>query len=292
MMPRTLLERWLVQEMARSTIQCDECSDQLLINKTRIIERVGTSWDDDNSDRIDKLAADLATEPYTVQRTLERSKHGAHYLIHKWTLLGESVETNGGLDDLQIKTCYDLMGIDHVYRNGSRQVPSGTDTDALRSLVAREVSRHRLNLERTLNARSDSEKDMAQLSIVKQRDSETKALRSDQSRARRRFSWALETLLMLQNGADASTLIDPDSKKPVAAGPPPSAVPDPSPPAPPPQPQPSPQPTPASPPSPSLPPLPAGCPNEVKDMLLVAAGAILSKTATPSCDEPGPPPTA
>ena len=126
------------------------------------------------------------------------------------------------------------MGIDQVYRNGSRQVPPGTDGAALRSLIAREISRHRVNLERTLNARSDCEKDMAQLGIVKRRDPETKALRSDQSRARRRFSWALETLRMLQQGADAATIIDPDTGRPVAAGPPASAVPEPRPAAPPP----------------------------------------------------------
>ena len=173
--------------------------------------------------------ARLPTDSYNVQRALARTKHGALYIIDKWTLLGESVESNGGLDDSQIQTCYDLLGIEHVYRNGCSRVPPGTDAPGLRALIARQISLHRANLERTLNARSDAEKDMAQLGITRYRDSQTLGLRSDLNRARRRFSWALETLRLLQQGADASSLIDPHTGKPVAAGPPPSAVPDPRP---------------------------------------------------------------
>jgi hypothetical protein len=295
--PRTGLERWLVFEMARSSVQSDEANDQLLINKVRVIERVGTSWDDDNEERIDKLGSRLAADPYNVQRALARCKHGALYLVGKWTLMAEAVESNGGLDNLQIQTCYDLLGIEHVYRNGSRQVPEATDLESLRGLFAREIGRHRGNLERTLNARSDSEKEMAQLGIVKRRDTETRAIRSDLNRARRRFSWAMETLQRLQNGADASTIIDPDTGKPVAAGPPASAVPEPRPAAAPPAPALSATVTVTAPPppatAPSLPPLPEGCSDEDKDMWLVAAGAVLSKSATPRCEEEtGRPPTA
>ena len=164
--------------------------------------------------------------------------------------------------------------------------------EALRALVTRQISLHRLNLDRTLNARSDAEQDMAQLGLARYRDPETKGLRSDLNRARRRFSWAMETLRLLQGGADAATIIDPDTGQPVAAGPPPSAVPDPRPAAPPPAPVPAPQPAPASPPSPLIPALPAGCSEEAKEMWWVAAGAILSQSATPPADEPGPPPTA
>ena len=87
--PATSLERWLVFELARSSVQCDEASDQLLINRMRIIERIGTSWDDDNDAFSDRLGARLSADPYNVQRELARSKHGALYLIHKWTLLDE-----------------------------------------------------------------------------------------------------------------------------------------------------------------------------------------------------------
>jgi hypothetical protein len=266
----------------------------LLINKVRVIERVGTCWDDDCSERSDKLGARLPTDPYNVQRALLRTKHGVLYLLDKWTLLGEAIESSGGLDDIQLQTRYDLLGIEQIYRNGCSLVPPGTDAVALRALVARQVSQLRASLERTLNARSDSEKDLAQLGLARFRDSVTRGLRSDLNRAHRRFSWALDTLQMLKKGADAATIIDPHTGTPIAAGPPPSAVPDPNPPkaSAPPQPQPSAQPAPAAPPSPPIPPLPAGCSEEVREMWMEAAGAILSKSASPSGDEPGPPPTA
>ena len=145
--PCTSLERWLVSQMAISSVQCDESNDQLLVNKVRIIERVGISWDDDCAERSDKLGARLPTDPYNVQRALARTKHGALYIIDKWTLLGESVESNGALDDLQIQTCYDLLGIEHVYRNGCSRVPPGTDAPGLRALIARQISLHRANLD-------------------------------------------------------------------------------------------------------------------------------------------------
>ena len=43
----TSLERWLAIEAARSSVQIDECFDQLRIDKVRVIERVSTSFDDD-----------------------------------------------------------------------------------------------------------------------------------------------------------------------------------------------------------------------------------------------------
>ena len=131
--PGTSLERWLVSQMAISTVQCDECDDQLLVNKVRIIERVGTSWDDDCTERTDKLGQRLAADPYNVQRALARTKHGALFLIEKWTLLGEAIDSSGGLNDEQIQTCYDLIGIEHVFRSGCSRVPPGTDAVALRA---------------------------------------------------------------------------------------------------------------------------------------------------------------
>ena len=140
-LPRTRLEEWLVFELARSSVQCDECNDQLLINKLRVIERVGISWDDDCTERIDKLGERLHKDPYHIQRALARTRHGALYLIDKWALIDDSIVTNGGLDESQFETVHDLLGIEHVYRNGCRQVPAATDAPALRAVVAREVGR-------------------------------------------------------------------------------------------------------------------------------------------------------
>jgi len=299
----TSLERWLTLELGRSSFQVDECVDQLRIDKVRVIERVGTSFDDDCAERSDRTAARLHEAPSRNQRALARTKHGALILIDKWILLGDAIDSERGIDEALRQTAYDLLGIDHVFRHGTSRVPAATDVIGLRSLVEREVGRHRLNLERSLNARFDSEREMAQLGLARFRDSTTNSLRGDLNRARQRFTWALETFRSLKNGADASTLIDPYTKKPVAVGPPLAAVPSRGRPAasasPPPQPQaqaqasPEPAGAPASPPSPPIPPLPADCSEERKEMWWVAAGTVLSQSATPGCDAVGPaPPTA
>jgi hypothetical protein len=289
--PVTSLDKWLVFELARSCVQADKASDQILLDDLRVIERVGTSFDDDASERIDRLGSRLARDPYNVQRALSRSKHGALYSIERLSWLDDAVQTNGGLDEEQRQRMFDLLGIEHVYRNGSRKVPAGMDVEGLRALIDREIKRYRSSLKQTLNARSELEKEMAQLGIMKVRDSETRALRSDLNRARRRFSWALETLQRLQAGADPATITDPDTGKPVAAGPPAAAVaavmPTSSPAAPAAAPAPATPEREAAAEQPGVPPIPAGCTDEDKTMWLVAAGAILSKSATPPSDEPG-----
>ena len=146
-------------------------------------------------------------------------------LIDKWMLFGDAIDSERGIDEALRQTAYDLLGIDHVFRHGTSRVPAGTDVKGLRSLVEREVGKHRSNLQGSLNARIDSEREMAQLGLARFRDSTTNSLRGDLNRARQRFNWALETISALKNGADVSTLIDPYTKKPVAVGPPLAAVP-------------------------------------------------------------------
>ena len=298
-------EEYLVRELARSSAQDDKCAEQIIIDDLRVVERVGTSWDIDNCTRIEKFGTKLKESPEVVAGVLGRCKHGALYMIEKWSHIDDILTTNGCLDEPQRQACYDLLGIDHVYRNGNPKVPAGSDAQGLRALAARETARHRRNLEGMLNGTDATEKKMAALGIVSVRDSASKLLRADQNRARRRFSWAMKTLNELRAGADPASIIDPESGKPLAAGPRPTAV---KPrahqtpaAAPPPTSTSTPTPPVAAPPPPEaspaaslppLPPLPEGLSAEGKEMFLVAAGALLGKTAASPADETGPPPTA
>jgi hypothetical protein len=276
--PVGALEEYLVREMARSSTQDGKCAEQLEVDGLRVVERVGTSWDLDKSARVDKLGTKLAESPRLVAGELGRTKHGALYLINQWSALDEAIATNGGLDEPQRQVAHDLLGIDHAYRNGSRQVPSGTDAPGLKALVPRVLGRHRDNLERTLNACDTAEHKMAMLGLVSLRDATSRLLRADENRARRRFSWAMDTLWMLRAGADPAGIIDPDTGKPVVPGPRPTAVREKAPAAaaPPPEPEPERAPSPA----PSIPPLPEGISVDAKEMILVAAGSFLVETAT------------
>ncbi len=113
------------------------------------------------------------SRPSKFQRALARTKHGALILIDKWTLLGDAIDSERGIDEPLRQTAYDLLGIDQVFRHGFNRVPAATDVVGLRALVQREVEKHRLNLERSLNARSESEREMAQMGIARFRDTTT-----------------------------------------------------------------------------------------------------------------------
>ena len=213
--PRTLLEEWCVREMARGTVQKDLASDQLLINLRLAVERAGSSrWEDDRREQAEKLAKRLPTEPYRVARALARSKYGALYLIDKLTALGDVIATNGGLNDSQRDALLDALGIDHVVRDGCK-VPAGNDGPGLAAVVEREKARLEASVERSLNDRDRSEQRAAMIGIVRQHDEETRRLKSDKSRAQRRYNWAWKTFLQVQAGVNPATIIDPETGKPV-----------------------------------------------------------------------------
>ena len=212
---RSLLDSWLCLEMARASVKIDVAHELLTINLERVLGRVETHWDEDAAAREDRRAKGLQDEPYDVARELGRSKHGTLILISRWEALGEAVAANQGLDEAQIQMAYDLLAIPKVLRNGSRQVPAANDAPALSALVNREIGRHRTNLERSLNAADESDREIARLNIVKQRDSVTRGLKADLHRAERRFTWAEEAFHRLRQGEDPSTIIDPDTKAPI-----------------------------------------------------------------------------
>jgi len=100
--PRTLLERWLVGQTAMGTVQSDLANDQLTINASLAVQRVDTPrWVDDRREYCEKLGQRIGKAPCRIAGELGRSKYGALYLIDKLTSLGESIASNGGLDDAQ-----------------------------------------------------------------------------------------------------------------------------------------------------------------------------------------------
>ena len=151
-------------------------------------------------------------------------------------------------------------------------------TPALLALVSRERARLQARLEYTLNARDEATQGMALLGIPIDPDANTRRLRSNESRAHRRLAWALSTFERLRQGAAPSSVIDPETRQPLAAEA--EAVPAPAPaparPAPPPPPPP-----PRAPSRPPLPPLPVGCVGEDREMLLLAAEALRAFMASP-----------
>ena len=290
---RSLLDSWLCLEMARASVKICVANELLTINLERVLGRVETHWDEDAAAREDRRAKGLQDQPYDVARELGRSKHGALLLISRWEALGEAVASNQGLDEAQIQTAFDLLAIPKVLRNGSRQVPAANDAPALLDLVNREIGRHRANLARSLNAADESDREMARLNIVKQRDSVTRGLKADLHRAERRFTWAEDAFHRLRQGVDPSTIIDPDTKAPIKPDAP-TSEPEPAPAA---AESPPPPTTPTSPESQTESPqrpLPKDCSDADAEMLWIVGDTIEgqfrpSGAGQPPTDEPGPP---
>ena len=300
--PRTLLEWWLVTQIARGTVQSDLAADQLLINISLALGRVETRWADDRREQAEKLGQRLAKSPARIARELGRTKYGALYLIDQLTSLGESIASNGGLCDEQRDCLMDVLGVAPVFRNGCRKVPAGSDGPGLAAVVEQEKARLSTKLERELNVRDQQEQDAARLGIVKRDDLETRKLNNYQGRADRRVKWAWQVLGEVRAGVDPATIIDCETGKPINpeahASPAPEAVP----PAPePPPPTPPPPTSPASEPPPSaypMPPIPEGYSGEEREILLLVGEAFLRSQAPSGAEElladepsgePGPP---
>jgi hypothetical protein len=294
--PRTLLERWLVRELARGSVQTDFAADRLLANLPLAVERVDNRWADDRREEAEKLGNRLSKAPYRIARALARTKYGALYLIDKLTSIGESITANRSLDAEQRDYLFDVLGVDPVLRNGSLKVPAANDASGLARVVENERARLSLKVERELDARDQAEQNAARLGIVRSYDQETRNLRSDERRAQRRYDWAWSVLGQVRRGVDPSTIIDPETKRPInprASAPP---APEPAPPAPPPPTSP-PAEAPSS-PTFQMPPIPEGCPEDVKEIFLLLGAAFQgarkrTDDETPPSDEPsgepGPP---
>jgi hypothetical protein len=289
------LQQWLVGQLAMGSVQSEFAGDQLLVNLALAAERVDTRWEEDRREEADKLGARLAKSPCRVARALGRTKYGAVYLIDKLTSLGESIATQGGLDEEQRAYLFDVLAIDPVLRKGSLRVPAGSNGPALAEAVAKEKKRLSNKLEQSLNGQDLAEQSAARLGIVRSHDQETLNLRSDQRRADRRYKWAWDVLGQLRRGVDPATIIDPETRRPIQAGAQPSPAQEAPPQAPPPPPPPPPPqestPTEPAPPTPiSMPAIPDGCPDEVKQMFLLLGEAYLRRTRSSgeAPEEPGP----
>ncbi len=145
-----------------------------------------------------------------------RTKYGALYLVDKLTSLRESIAANGRLDPQQRDYLFDILGVDGVLRNGSARVPAADNGPALAQVVETERARLTTKIERSLNGLDQSEQSAARLGIVRSYDQETKNLRSNARYADRRYQWAWAALGQLRAGVDPSTIIDPETKRPIA----------------------------------------------------------------------------
>ena len=278
--PQNGILRWLVSEIARTTVQVDLCAQRLLQDEIRIINRVsGPGWSDDANARAELHAAHLPRQPYRTARALERSKQGAELLVYHFKGLADTVRCNDGLDDTQRSLLFDLVSAPLPLRSGTYRVPAGNDGPALLAFINKEVGRLEASLTETLNQRDRYDQMLAIATPSTYLDETRRRLLSDEARALKRLLWAKDTYAKLRKGTAATSIIDPDTGRPLdptkdapraagrasaAAPPPPSGADQEAPP----------------PPAENLPPFPPGCSDEDKESLLVMAGTMAPLLAT------------
>ena len=277
-MPRGPVEGFLVDDIARSTVQIETCSDLMIVDAERAHLRISNCWADDRRAQAVRLASQLSNDPFRVGNMLEQTRHGTEVKLGCWDNLYSVTETSKAWDEPQRQMAFDLLSVPQVLRNGSGVVPAGDNVLALRALVARERKRLQTRLDVVLIDRDKAQKEAAELGLPIEPDTATRRLRSAEARAQRRLKWAIDTLEKVRKGVDPSSLIDPETRKPLApvaeaAAAEPAPAPAPEPPAPPPPPPPA---------RPPLPPLPEGCEAESQEMMLVAAEAIRGLLAAPA----------
>ena len=220
-------------------------------------------------------AALIATAPCRIARELGRSKYGALYLIDQLTSLGESIASNGGLDDEQRACLFDHSGCGRGVPQRQPEGPGGPRWSGVghscgkRGGPADHQDRARARTPGTFRSKPRRGSGSSNATIQ-----ETRNLRSDQLRADRRVKWAWQALDQVRAGVDPATIIDPYTRKPIAPGPGASPVAEPAAP-----PTPTPTATPASPSSETprtkfrLPPIPDEWPEHVKQNCRVLSEA-------------------
>jgi hypothetical protein len=231
MKPKGALQRVLVTEIARASVQVRVCQEQLNIDHQRVKETGDSEWDADRGREVNNLAARLAKDPRRVVHALEETLHGAEWCLEQWRGLGASAAQNGGLTEPQRQLCCDLMGIAPLLRDNFAKVPACDDKQGLLALVAREVKRLETKVILVLRGRDNVLRAKARLGLPMPPDATTKRIKSNESRATKRLMWSIQTFNDVQRGIAPATIIDPVTKQPLRPEPqaPPSSSPSPPP---------------------------------------------------------------
>jgi hypothetical protein len=160
----------------------------------RAIEDASTRWDEDRRAQVLEIARRLSRDPQGVARTLEQTWHGAEYLVDHWRMLRATVAERGGLNEAQRWLAFDLLGVPHHLRAGTKAVPAENDKPALLALANREILRLQTRQEEVLRKLDSMEQELALQGLPLVPDETTRQLRSDIAEQMKRLGWALDMM--------------------------------------------------------------------------------------------------
>jgi hypothetical protein len=167
----------------------------MIEDNIQVNEKTDADWHDERTWDASRLGARLASDPCQVAGHLEDSLQGANWKLDRWRLLAAEAAENQGLDEPQRQLAFDLLGVPRELRRGTSRVPAGHDVAGLKALCAREIKRLETRVVLELEGRDKRARARARLGLpVTANDTVTRRIKSNESRAHKRFVWALVTL--------------------------------------------------------------------------------------------------
>jgi hypothetical protein len=217
--PRTPLERAIVKEIARGKVQNDDCHTALMLDAQRVRASADDgTWDENRREHINNVGARLSRDAPRVAPNLIRTKQGAEWCLARWRGLWDSVRHNGRFSEQQRQLAFDLLGIEPILRDNPYTVPECHDLEGIQALIGREIARLKRRIEVDLETRDATARSLAQLGRPPEPDAATRRAKSDEARAYKRYTSALDRFHQVRMGTYAGPPIDPETGRPVPKG--------------------------------------------------------------------------
>jgi hypothetical protein len=217
--PRTPLERAIVLEIARGKVQNDDCHTALMLDAQRVRASADDgTWDENRREHINNIGARLSRDAPRVAPNLVRTKQGAEWCLVRWRGLRDSVRHNGRFSEPQRQLAFDLLGIEPILRDNPYTVPECDDPKGIQALIDREMARLEKRIEVDLETRDATARSLAQLGRPPEPDAATRRAKSDEARAYKRYTSALDRFQQVRMGTYAGPPIDPETGRPVPKG--------------------------------------------------------------------------
>ena len=212
-------ETWLLEVIAVESIRVDRCRIQDRVLREERIRLAGESWDDDQRQAADELAAKLAKDP-AASAKLRKTVAGASLLFDLWQGLSRALE-NGGWSEAQEDLVYNLLGTPKALREGvASPLNPGLNEDAL----ARRLKIVRLQIQQlehlildVLPARNADKRELVKAGVPDLEDRALVRLHRYESRCFRRLMWATNQMRSKHKGV---TLLTDPLKVPISSMPP------------------------------------------------------------------------
>jgi hypothetical protein len=138
-------EQWSYRQMVRESVRIDRCDKDEVSLRSRLIERAGTSWNEDRALAAEELGQKILSRPSVIARQLKSTPQGIAWLIARWEGLAAVLHNGKDWDDRFRLLAQSLLGVPAEFRElpGKLDLPPESTAD-LRAhrlgMVAEEIA--------------------------------------------------------------------------------------------------------------------------------------------------------